>query len=83
MRFRQQQSRRGCPFWAVMMATPDATGDAGEVTMTAHTSSEIWNMHLIIADYDDKYNNWQWSTQLDIGLGNDIWCQTRIPECCG
>ena len=83
MRFRQQQSRRWCPFWAVMMATPDATGDAGEVTMTAHTSSEIWNMHLISADYDDKYNNWQWSTQLDIGLVNDIWCRTRIPECCG
>ena len=83
MRFRQQQSRRCCPFWAVMMATPDATGDAGEVTMTAHTSSEIRNMHLISADYDDKYNKWQWSTQLDIGLGNDIWCRTRIPECCG
>ena len=59
MRFRQQQSRRGCPFWAVMMATPDTTGDAGEVTMTALTSSEIWNMHLIIADYGDKCNNWQ------------------------
>ena len=38
MKARQQQSQRGYLFGAVMMATPDATGDPEEVTMTAPTS---------------------------------------------
>ena len=51
MKVRQQESRRGSPFLAVMMATPDATGDAGEVTMTAPASDDgllpAWHQAII------------------------------------
>ena len=45
-------------------------------------SLDIRNVHLIVIDCGDKYSSWQWSTQLDTGWGNVIWCRTRILGYC-
>ena len=42
----------------------------------------IRNVHRIVIDCGEKYNSWQWSTQLDSGWAKVIWCRTRILECC-
>ena len=71
-----------CAIRAATIATSSDTNGVVQVTENAPSSLDIRNVHLIVIDCGDKYSSWQWSTQLDAGWGNVIWCRTRILGYC-